>query len=267
MAEEAIQPGCWPAVESLDARKGSAGRERGCGAGPSLVDKAGNRLPATAKRIVIIDERIFRRECVVRMLREVAPPEYSIVALECARDPLADAGADEGAENVDVVIMDIGWMRLPDDRVAADVRFLQERFREVPIILLSDREDSSHVAKALSYGVRGFIPTSLDVGVVAEVVQLVGAGGTFVPASALVDALSGYQDGTGGGRGSAARAARLTPRECEVLNLLREGKPNKIIAAALDLKETTVKIHVRHIMKKLKATNRTEAALMAERAL
>ncbi|MGZ9035288.1 MAG: LuxR C-terminal-related transcriptional regulator, partial [Rhodospirillales bacterium] len=45
------------------------------------------------------------------------------------------------------------------------------------------------------------------------------------------------------------------------------GKPNKIIAAALDLKETTVKIHVRHIMKKLKATNRTEAALMAERAL
>ena len=59
----------------------------------------------------------------------------------------------------------------------------------------------------------------------------------------------------------------LTPRECDVLNLLREGKPNKIIAAALDLKETTVKIHVRHIMKKLKATNRTEAALMAERAL
>lgn len=270
MAEQAMQPGYVPEAGSggLGAREAAAdGEGEGLATLPPLVDIAAERLRARAKRIVVVDDRAFRRECVVRMLREVSP-EYSVAALDCPRDPSADAWMNEGgAQKIDVVILDIGWMRLPDDRVAADVRFLQERFEGVPIVLLSDREDSAHVAEALSYGVRGFIPTSLGAGVVAEAVRLVGAGGTFVPASALVHALSAHQEGAGRGRGSGGKGVGLTPRECEVLNLLREGKPNKIIAATLDLKETTVKIHVRHIMKKLKATNRTEAALMAERAL
>ena len=232
---------------------------------PVIVEVRSEWRPAVGKRIVVIDERAFRRECVVRMLREVSP-EYSFVALAQPRDLPVEVPAPQGSEAVDVVILDIGWTRLPDERIAADVRFLQDCFDEVPIILLSDREDSAHVAEALNCGVRGFIPTTLGPGVVAEAVRLVGAGGTFVPASALVHALGGSRDSAGGKRTGGADPG-LTPRECEVLNLLREGKPNKIIAAALDLKETTVKIHVRHIMKKLKATNRTEAALMAERAL
>lgn len=269
MAEQAMQARHEPEVSApgLGTAGGSAEAEGedGCGALPPLVlDIAEQeRLAAPSKRIVVIDERAFRRECVVRMLREVSP-EYSIGALERPHDPPAGALAPDG-ERVNVVILDTGWIRLPDERVAADVRFLQDRFAGAPIILLSDREDSAHVAEALGYGVRGFIPTSLGASVVAEAVRLVGAGGTFVPASALVHALGVRRDGSGLGGGGAG--AELTPRECEVLNLLREGKPNKIIAAALELKETTVKIHVRHIMKKLKATNRTEAALMAERAL
>ena len=257
----------------IDGRAVSGARE-GAGdeageeppASPTVIGIAGERRSTVAKRIVVIDERAFRRECVVRMLREVSP-EYSFAALEHPRDLSSEPALLEGGTGVDVLILDIGWTRLPDERVAADVRFLQECFNGVPIIFLSDREDSVQVAEALSCGVRGFIPTSLAAGVVAEAVRLVGAGGTFVPVSALVHALSGRHDPTGRGRGGGAEAPRLTPRECEVLNLLREGKPNKIIAAALDLKETTVKIHVRHIMKKLKATTRTEAALMAERAL
>jgi DNA-binding NarL/FixJ family response regulator len=270
MAEHAMQARHEPEVSTpgLGTAEGSAEAEGqdGRGAVPPLVlDIAEQeRLPAPSKRIVVIDERAFRRECVVRMLREVSP-EYSIAALERPCDPRPDELARAGGERIDVVILDTGWIRLPDERVASDVRFLQDRFEGSPIILLSDREDSAHVAQALSYGVRGFIPTSLGAGVVAEAVRLVGAGGTFVPASALVHALGVRRDGTG--RGSGGGSAGLTPRECEVLNLLREGKPNKIIAATLELKETTVKIHVRHIMKKLKATNRTEAALMAERAL
>ena len=272
MAEQAMQARHEPEISTpgLGTAEGSAGAEGedGCGALPPLVlDIAEQeRLPAPSKRIVVIDERAFRRECVVRMLREVSP-EYSIAALERPHDPRPDALARDGGERVDVVILDTGWIRLPDERVATDVRILQDRFEGSAIILLSDREDSAHVAQALSYGVRGFIPTSLGASVVAEAVRLVGAGGTFVPASALVHALGVRRDATGRGRGSGGGSGGLTPRECEVLNLLREGKPNKIIAATLELKETTVKIHVRHIMKKLKATNRTEAALMAERAL
>ena len=59
----------------------------------------------------------------------------------------------------------------------------------------------------------------------------------------------------------------LTPRERSVIDLLREGKPNKVIAARLDMQENTVKVHVRNILKKLNAANRTHAAFVANRLL
>jgi DNA-binding NarL/FixJ family response regulator len=55
----------------------------------------------------------------------------------------------------------------------------------------------------------------------------------------------------------------LTPRQLEVLGRLREGKPNKLIARDLNMTEATVKVHVRQIMRKLGATNRTQAVLCA----
>jgi DNA-binding CsgD family transcriptional regulator len=57
----------------------------------------------------------------------------------------------------------------------------------------------------------------------------------------------------------------LTPRELSVIDLLREGKPNKLIARQLDMQENTVKVHVRNILRKLNAANRTHAALVANR--
>jgi DNA-binding NarL/FixJ family response regulator len=57
----------------------------------------------------------------------------------------------------------------------------------------------------------------------------------------------------------------LTLRELSVIDLLREGKPNKLIAVQLEMQENTVKVHVRNILKKLNATNRTHAALVANR--
>jgi DNA-binding NarL/FixJ family response regulator len=56
----------------------------------------------------------------------------------------------------------------------------------------------------------------------------------------------------------------LTPSEQRVLELLKKGQPNKVIARELDIEETTVKVHVRRIMRKLNAANRTQAALVAQ---
>ena len=67
--------------------------------------------------------------------------------------------------------------------------------------------------------------------------------------------------------GERQRRSDLTPRELSVIDLLREGKPNKLIAARLDMQESTVKVHVRNILKKLNATNRTHAAFVANRLL
>lgn len=222
---------------------------------------------AKKKKILVIDDRSFCRECVVRLLRDTLP-DHVFVAIGRPQELLSSDLTPGNSEPFDVVILCSGATQLPDDQVAADIDYIRNCFNETPIILLSDWEDSSQVGEALHYGVRGFIPTTLVSGVVREAVRLVAAGGTFIPASALVHALGGVWQSSGDDRRRGdGQVAGLTPREIDVLRLLREGRPNKIIAHELDLKETTVKIHVRHIMKKLKAANRTEAALMAERAL
>ena len=70
-----------------------------------------------------------------------------------------------------------------------------------------------------------------------------------------------------GGRHRRSGRPDLTPRELAVIDLLREGKPNKLIARQLDMQENTVKVHVRNILRKLNAANRTHAALVANRLL
>jgi DNA-binding NarL/FixJ family response regulator len=68
-----------------------------------------------------------------------------------------------------------------------------------------------------------------------------------------------------GGRQQLSDRLDLTPRELSVIDLLREGKPNKLIAVQLDMQESTVKVHVSNILKKLNAANRTHAAFVANR--
>jgi len=93
--------------------------------------------------------------------------------------------------------------------------------------------------------------------VAVEAVGLACAGGIFVPANALLAMREMIH-----ARASSVRplSGVFTTREAAVVEALRKGKANKIIAYELNLCESTVKVHIRNIMKKLKATNRTEVA-------
>src|SRR5260370_733207 len=116
-------------------------------------------------------------------------------------------------------------------------------------------------------GVRGYMPTSVECGVAVAALRLISAGGTFVPAGALRSTAAKPDDQPEGERQRRSDGRDLTPRELSVIDLLREGKPNKLIAARLDMQESTVKVHVRNILKKLNAANRTHAAFVANRLL
>ena len=135
---------------------------------------------------------------------------------------------------------------------------------DAPVVFLSDRDDVDDVVNALICGVRGYIPTSLEAEVAFAALRLIIAGGTFVPAHAVRAAAVMPDTGSDYKRGGLPGELDLTPRELLVVNLLREGKPNKLIAAELNVRESTVKVHVHNIMKKLRATNRTHAVSVAD---
>jgi DNA-binding NarL/FixJ family response regulator len=151
--------------------------------------------------------------------------------------------------------------------VQSALELLRARLPEASTVVLADRDDADEVNRALTHGVRGYIPTSIEWEVAVAALRLISAGGTFVPADALRSTAAKPDDQPEGERQGRSDGLDLTPRELSVIDLLREGKPNKLIAAQLDMQENTVKVHVRNILKKLNATNRTHAAFVANRLL
>lgn len=116
-----------------------------------------------------------------------------------------------------------------------------------------DYEDPHNIRQAFDLGVRGYIPTSLASLVAVEAVRLVCVGGTFAPTAALLRQAHHRQ------RSAAESLLKgFTQRQWQILDCLRRGMANKRIADELNMCESTVKVHIRNIMKKLNGTNRTE---------
>ena len=112
----------------------------------------------------------------------------------------------------------------------------------------------------MAAGARGFIPgTNTNIQLATAAIRLVREGGSFAPVNLLA---SDKRD-----RAESAESIEfqeLTPRENEILSRLRRGQPNKIIAYELSLTESTVKVHIRNIMRKMGAINRTEAVYKSQ---
>lgn len=240
--------------------------------GPAAIRAGGRRergeTPA-AERVtepvtscfVLIDRQRLRRSWVMESLDHWALGGR-VEALASAAE-IAPRIADR-ANRIGLVILSIGGATIADPPVAEDLRWLRAHLAEVPVVLLADREDPANMAAALRAGVRGYLPTSIEPDVARQALALVLAGGSYAPPSFLL-----ARERAEGDRSAAAatpampcsRLDKLTPRQREVLALLGEGRPNKVIAQRLAMCESTVKVHVRQIMRKLGATNRTEVAL------
>ena len=110
---------------------------------------------------------------------------------------------------------------------------------------------------AVDCGARGFIPASIGIDAIVEAARLTSAGGVFLSAKSVLSLRNSLPPRSGSG---GTIEGLFTSRQAAVADALRRGKANKIIAYELNMCESTVKIHIRNIMKKLKANNRTEAA-------
>ncbi len=231
--------------------------------------------------VLLIDDTPLTRECLSISL---ALCDRGLHVLTAASPADVQAMLD-GTAAPDVVLCHLGGTVAPDAPLPAMVRDLVAVLGRIPLIVLCDHEDTAAALDAFRMGVRGYIPASVGLSVALEAIRLVGAGGTFIPAAFLqrlmqdrtarpadprrrpAGAASDPEDGPrNGGDGSRHqpedRLHDLTPRQAAVLDRLREGKANKVIAYELGMCESTVKVHVRNILKRLGATNRTQAAYL-----
>ena len=206
--------------------------------------------------VALVGGRRFREQCLASFL-EGSGLTIDICSVEDLRNnphPETDA---------DLAIIDTGEHTCSDPQIKAILKRLRDVMPSVPIVVISDRENWSAVVDALEAGARAYFPSTLEPEILFETLRFVHKGGTFIP----LELLSTVPVHLKRQRAADVQPEMhgLTPGEQRVLQLLKTGQPNKGIARELNIEEGTVKVHVRRIMKKLHAANRTQAALLAQR--
>ncbi len=173
-------------------------------------------------------------------------------------DMLLVAEASSGSEGIqkfrahqpDVTLMDL---RLPDMSGIDTVIAIRTEFSDARIIMLTTFEGDVEVQRALEAGARGYMLKSMPPKELVEVIRQVHAGKKRVPAELAAQLAEHLSD------------EALTEREVDVLRHVAGGNRNRDIAERLFISEETVKVHVKHIMEKLGASDRTQAVAIAVR--
>jgi len=217
-------------------------------------------------KILIADDHRLVIEAVKAKLSELEADCEFVLAMSV--DELLAAASDD----LDLAVIDLN---MPGAEGQAHIDEIRRRHPAVPVIVLSGYEDPAVMRSALERGVLGFIPKAYSPDVMLSAVRLVLSGGVYVPPMMLSAVPPGVVPGMPPGVDGAPRGAGaaqtlehlrnvLTERQVEVLQLLSQGKPNKLIGRALGISEGTVKIHLAAIFRALNVRNRTEAVVAAQ---
>lgn len=207
--------------------------------------------------VVWLDPARLSRECLISAVL-AAQPQFTIEGFESLDECLR---VNATAPNLVVC-----YSHAEDTIDVGVVESVHETYPAARVVVLSDAVTllPSVVRNLLPLGVAGFILTRrTGLQMMVSAISLVYSGGTFVPRDFL------FMEGQPATASSPRKPAdgRLTQREHAVLDLIRLGKPNKMVADALGMSASTVKVHVRNIMQKMGVTNRTQVALGAEQFL
>ena len=150
----------------------------------------------------------------------------------------------------DVTLMDL---RLPDMSGIDALIAIRAEFDDARIVLLTTFEGDAEIQRALQAGAKGYMLKSMPPRELVAGIREVHAGKKFIPPQILSNLAQHLGE------------QALTPREIEVLRALAGGGGNRDVASSLSISEETVKVHVKHIMEKLGAVDRTEAVTIAVR--
>lgn len=242
---------------------------------------------ATNDIILVVDDEMLVRECLIEAMKS-AFSQTLILGAGSLSELAHPLGMD-----VALVIFKVKSQPVLRERMAYDIKTLAEYFPQAPVVVIASCDDPADIEIAIASGAQGVIPVTASLKIAVAAVQLVMAGGNYFPrqineGSQLREgmlrspyfaefhgALSLSQkrpqqsrdlsgDDAATGSGAIGLMSILTAREAQVLAALQKGYPNKWIAHHLNLSENTVKAHIRKIMRKLHATNRTEAVILSQ---
>lgn len=206
-------------------------------------------------RILFADDHPLFREGVKPVLRKLGE---RVEILEANDYPGAFALASRHAD-LDLALLDLC---MPGMAGIDGVTRFRITFPKVPVVVLSAVEEAEDIQALLANGALGYICKSSTSELIQTALQLVLAGGVYVPPSIL-------QQRDGGELLTltldSGRHAHLTRRQVAVLRELAKGHSNKQIADILQVTEGTVKVHMTGIFRLLGVTNRTEAVLLAQK--
>ncbi|MCR6631576.1 MAG: response regulator transcription factor [Magnetospirillum sp.] len=199
-------------------------------------------------RVILADDHVMIREGLRPFVERIAP---DTMVLEAGSFPEVIERLKDGP--VDLIILDL---KMPGMNGYQGLVTLRQSHPDTRCVMLSAMADREHVLEAIRLGADGFIPKHLSGAAMVSALQLVLSGERFIPAM-LVGV--GYEPGFPSEHTASELIGRLTPRERDILRLLREGFPNKLIANHLDVSEVTVKSHLGNVFRKLGVQNRLQA--------
>lgn len=209
---------------------------------------------AAPLRILIADDHALLRSGLGMVLENAFP---SVELLQAGDLPQTLERLGEPLQ-LDLILLDLKMPGMDGFEGLRQVRQLAPR---TPVAILSAYSDRELISEALRAGAKGYIPKASSESVLRHAISLLTEGGTYIPPEIL--------DGDGEGTAPAkslpeeSPLRRLTPRQLDTLTLLVEGCSNKEIARRLGVIESTVKTHVKIILRKLDVANRTQAAMLA----
>lgn len=210
------------------------------------------------KRFLIVDDHPMVRDSLHALLESLESKVVTDLALSLKqmRECL------HSNARYDYVVLDLS---LPDANGIEIVKAAQSLHPDVPLIVFTGQPEQDLMLRCLSLGVVGYVPKTHYNDLIAQAFRMILGGQVYIPRQVVTERPQQHYSAMRPVRQTASdpRQLCLTERQIDVLDLILQGMPNKLICRQLNLAEGTVKVHVSAVLRALGVRNRTQAVIAA----